>query len=126
MAHVSACASVACIASKRDWSDIRLGITCEVTPHHLTFSEDYLLGHNWENGARLDRLNTSTKVNPPLRTEYDRRSLFVELLKGNIDCFATDHALHCDADKNVLYAQAASGISNIETALGSLMVLVHR
>jgi dihydroorotase len=89
-------------------------VTAEVTPHHLTLTEKAALG-----------FNTSAKVNPPLRTEKDVKALIQGLKEGVIDIIATDHAPHTDADKNCEFTRAASGISGLETALGSLMGLVH-
>ena len=72
-----------------------LRLTCEVTPHHLIgYDSDY-------------------KVNPPLRTKRDTLALIEGIQDGTIDCLATDHAPHTDADK----ANGAAGISNIEYAM---------
>ncbi|MCE5189927.1 MAG: dihydroorotase [Eubacteriales bacterium] len=72
-----------------------LPITCEVTPHHLIgFDSDY-------------------KVNPPLRTKEDTLALIAGIRDGTIDCLATDHAPHTEADKR----NGAAGISNIEYAM---------
>ena len=72
-----------------------LCLTCEVTPHHLV-------------GAGLDYT-----VNPPLRTPEDERALIEGIRDGTIDCLATDHAPHADADKR----NGAPGISGIEYAM---------
>jgi dihydroorotase len=89
-------------------------VTAEVTPHHLTLTEDEALGYN-----------TNAKVSPPLRTQKDIDALITGLNDGTIDIIATDHAPHSEADKSCEFALAASGISGFETALGSLMGLVH-
>ncbi|GAI28398.1 unnamed protein product, partial [marine sediment metagenome] len=89
-------------------------VTAEVTPHHLTLTEEKVIGYD-----------TNAKVNPPLRTKKDIQAL-IEGLKGNvIDIIATDHAPHTEADKRCDFALAPFGISGFETALGSLMSLVH-
>jgi len=89
-------------------------VTAEVTPHHLTLTEEKVIGYD-----------TNAKVNPPLRTKRDIQAL-IQGLKGNvIDIIATDHAPHTEADKRCEFAQAPFGISGFETALGSLMSLVH-
>ncbi|MBT9161186.1 MAG: Dihydroorotase [Dehalococcoidia bacterium] len=69
---------------------------------------------------------TNAKVSPPLRTEKDRSALVDGLREGVIDVIATDHAPHTEADKARSFDQAAFGISGLETALGSLMSLVHQ
>lgn len=89
-------------------------VTAEVTPHHLTMTEELCLGYD-----------TNAKVNPPLRTQADIDSLIEGLLDGTIDAIATDHAPHTDNDKCCEFAPAPFGISGLETALGSLMKLVH-
>ena len=89
-------------------------VTAEVTPHHLTLTEEMVIGYN-----------TNAKVNPPLRTERDIKALVQGLKEGVIDIIATDHAPHTEDDKRRQFALAPFGISGFETALGSLMRLVH-
>jgi len=105
-------------------------VTAEVTPHHLTMNEGWLMGIH-ENNAHLGPLpmnayDTRAKVNPPLRTAEDLTSLAVALKEGIIDAIATDHAPHTILDKSVPMQDAAFGISVLETAFGSLMELVHQ
>ena len=69
--------------------------------------------------------DTSTKVYPPLRSQHDVEALVDALAEGVIDCIATDHAPHDLASKQVTFQDASFGISVLETALGSLMQLVH-
>src|SRR5262249_13100954 len=71
------------------------------------------------------RYDTNTKVNPPLRTAEDCAALLEGLLDGTIDAIATDHAPHTIVDKACEYGEAAFGISGLETALASLLALVH-
>jgi len=89
-------------------------VTAEVTPHHLTLTEEKVIGYD-----------TNAKVNPPLRTKRDIQALIQGLNDNTIDIIATDHAPHTKADKLCEFALAAFGISGFETALGSLMSLVH-
>lgn len=89
-------------------------VTAEVTPHHLTLTEERALG-----------FDTSAKVNPPLRTQADIDALVEGLSDGTLDAIATDHAPHTDTDKCCEFDLAPFGISGLETALGSLMKLVH-
>jgi dihydroorotase len=86
-------------------------ITAETAPHYL-YATDAWVG----DAERL--YDTNTRVNPPLRTEEDRKALVEALKEGVIDCIATDHAPHHADDKNVEYIAAATGISGFETALG--------
>ena len=89
-------------------------VSAEVTPHHLTLTEEKVAGYD-----------TNAKVNPPLRTKRDIQALIQGLNDNTIDIIATDHAPHTEADKLCEFALAAFGISGFETALGSLMSLVH-
>jgi len=111
IAHVSTEGSVELIRRARKQG---ITVTAEVTPHHLTLTEAAALGYN-----------TSAKVSPPLRTERDNRALVQGLKENVIDIIATDHAPHAATDKDCSMTLAASGISVFETALGSLMGLVH-
>lgn len=111
IAHVSVAGSIGLI-DKAKRRGIR--VTAEVTPHHLTLTEE-----------AVRRYGALAKVNPPLRTEFDRQALVRALQEGVIDIIATDHAPHTAAEKRLDFALAPSGISGFETAFGSLMGLVH-
>ena len=111
IAHVSTEGSVDLIRRARKKG---IQVTAEVTPHHLTLTEEKVIGYD-----------TNAKVNPPLRTKRDIQSLIQGLKENVIDIIATDHAPHTEADKLCDFAVAVSGISGFETALGSLMSLVH-
>jgi len=111
IAHISTEGSVDLVGRARE-KGVR--VTAEVTPHHLTLTEEKVTGYD-----------TNAKVNPPLRTKKDVQAL-IQGLRGNvIDIIATDHAPHTEADKRGEFALASFGISGFETALGSLMSLVH-
>jgi dihydroorotase len=113
VAHISTAGSADLVARAKQEG---LRVTAEVTPHHLTMTEDWVMG---------DRTyDTRTKVNPPLRTEADRQALISALAEGIIDAIATDHAPHRSIDKECTYDEAAFGISGFETALASLLQLV--
>lgn len=98
-----------------------LPVTCEVTPSHLFLTEEAVFGAGSE-----PMYDTNAKINPPLRTEADRRALIAGVNAGIIDAIATDHAPHAIEDKLCEFDDAAFGISCIETALGSLLTLVAR
>jgi dihydroorotase len=111
IAHVSMEGSVALIRRAKEQG---IKVTAEVTPHHLTLTEEKVTGYD-----------TNAKVNPPLRTRQDVQALISGLKEGVIDIIATDHAPHTEADKRLDFLNAPFGISGLETALGSLMGLVH-
>lgn len=87
-----------------------LAVTCEVTPHHLTLSDE-LVG----------TYDTDTKVAPPLRSQEHIEALRAALSDGTIDCIATDHAPHNLESKDCEYDLAAAGISGLETAVAVIM-----
>ena len=102
--------------------------TCEITPHHLTLTDEAVMGD--AGGHPFDALGTAAydtyaKVNPPLRARSDMEAMVEGLHDGTIDVIATDHAPHNAIEKLCTFDEAAMGISVLETALGSVMSLVH-
>ncbi len=106
--HVSTARSVQLIERAREEG---INVTCEVTPHHLTLTEDLVKESGYD---------TNTKMKPPLRTEADRRALISALRDGVIDVVATDHAPHSFDDKDKEYIFADNGITGLETAFALL------
>jgi dihydroorotase len=93
-----------------------LNVTCEVTPHHFTLTDDAVRSYD-----------TNMKMNPPLRTRDDVEAVKKGLQDGTIDVIATDHAPHSYDEKQVEFPAAPFGIVGLETALGlSLTELVHK
>jgi dihydroorotase len=90
-------------------------ITAEATPHHLALTEAALVGYD-----------PNFKMNPPLRTEEDRRALIEGLRDGTIDCVATDHAPHTDYEKDKEFDYAPFGVIGLETALPVVLDVLHR
>ena len=101
--HISTAGSVEIIrwAKSKGWQ-----VTAEVTPHHLLLTDD--LAENYD---------TVYKVNPPLRTRQDVEAVRQGLADGTIDAVATDHAPHPVEAKETEWAQAAMGMTGLETAL---------
>lgn len=85
-----------------------MSVTCEVTPHHLLFTD-----------ALIEARGSGAKVNPPLRTQADVDALRAAVREGAIDAFATDHAPHTEAEKNADVCCGAVGFSGLEVALGA-------
>ena len=100
-------------------------VTAEVTPHHLTLTCDVVAGRDDPRSAALPPYDGNTKVAPPLREQADIERLLEALRDGTIDCIATDHAPHAVHEKDIEYADAAVGFSAFETALQSVLGLVH-
>jgi dihydroorotase len=118
IAHASTKGSVGLIRRAKEEG---ISVTAEVTPHHLTLTEERIIGK-----ASNGPFDTNAKVNPPLRTKEDVQALIKGLKDGVIDAIATDHAPHTLADKNCGLELAAFGISSFETAFGCLMGLVQQ
>jgi dihydroorotase len=104
--HLSARDSVEQVARARQ-AGVR--ISAEVTPHHLTLTDDAVRG-----------LDARFKMNPPLRSDGDREALIDGLRSGTIDCIATDHAPHSLDEKEVPFEEAATGVTGLETAFAVL------
>jgi dihydroorotase len=101
--HLSTTRSVELVrAAKADG----LRVTAEVTPHHLTLTDEALSGYD-----------PVFKVNPPLRTASDIAALRAGLADGTIDAIATDHAPHPPEAKEAPIDQAPPGMLGLETAL---------
>ncbi|MDA0988623.1 MAG: dihydroorotase [Chloroflexi bacterium] len=120
LAHVSTAGSVELVRRAKERG---VSVTAEATPHHLTITEICTKAKTKQGYQRL--YDTNAKVNPPLRTQQDVDAVVRGLADGVIDCIATDHAPHTRADKDSTFEEAAFGISGLETALGSLLSLVH-
>ena len=112
-----------------------LPVTCDVTPHHLALSDEWLAGARrwaweasddpWTDGSLVEPpYHASLRVNPPLRPCGDAAACMTALLDGTADAVATDHAPHTEVDKAVEFGAAANGISGLETALGVLLAAV--
>jgi dihydroorotase len=105
--HLSAAESVRAVAVAKARG---VRISAEASPHHLTLTDEALLGG----------LDTRLKMNPPLRTERDRQALIAGLRDGTIDCIATDHAPHAREEKEVPFEEAPMGTTGLEAAFAAL------
>ncbi len=112
IAHMSTSGSLECVrAAKRKG----LPVTCEVTPHHFTLTDEDV-GYD-----------TRYKMNPPLASRADRDALIEGLADGSVNAIATDHAPHHAGIKDVEFDRAPFGITGFETALAlGLSELVHK
>ena len=125
LAHIS---TIGTLDLVRRAKDAGIRVTCEVTPHHLTLTDEAVMGG--QGGSPFaplgeDAYDTYAKVNPPLRARPDMNAMAQGLAAGLIDIIATDHAPHGRVEKLCTFEEAAMGISVLETALGSVLSLVH-
>jgi len=107
LAHVSTANSVRLIKKAKNMG---IKVTAEVTPHHLTISDE-----------GVTDFNTNTKVNPPFRGKEDIELLKESLRDNTIDVIATDHAPHTVEEKEKDYEEAPFGIIGLETALSLVL-----
>ncbi|MBD3274935.1 MAG: amidohydrolase family protein, partial [Candidatus Marinimicrobia bacterium] len=87
-----------------------VNVTAEVTPHHLMLTDE-----------AVRTFDTSTKVNPPLRTRKDVDALRKAVIDGTIDAVATDHAPHAAEEKEQTFDLAPPGLIGLESAFGVVM-----
>ncbi|MBX2992119.1 MAG: dihydroorotase [Bacteroidetes bacterium] len=105
--HVAHMSTAGCVELVREAKRKGLHVTCEVTPHHFTLTDDAVRTYD-----------TNTKMNPPLRSQDDVEAMKEGLKDGTIDVIATDHAPHSFDEKQVEFQQAPFGIVGLETAIG--------
>ncbi len=111
--HLSAGGSVPILRAARERG---VPLTGEICPHHIALTD-----------ASVASFDTNFKMNPPLRTERDVEALIEGVADGTITILASDHAPHCDFEKEVEFDQAPFGILALETELGLFLdILVHK
>ena len=109
--HVSTKGSAEII---RDAKKRGIKVTCETCPHYFTYTEEKLLSRD-----------ADYRMNPPLRTEEDRKAILEAVLDGTIDCIVTDHAPHA-AEEKADFLKAPNGVVGLETSLAvTLTQLYH-
>lgn len=111
IAHLSTRASLELVRAAKQRG---LPVTCEVTPHHFTLTDEDVI------------YDSRFKMNPPLGSREDREALLAGLADGTVDAIATDHAPHEPALKDVEFDRAPFGVTGFETALSlALEQLIH-
>src|SRR5207248_2625743 len=135
--HLSAAGSVALL---RDAKKRGLPISGEACPHHFTLTDAAIAGSEkfWsQDGKELaafqkgklpewPNYDTNFKMNPPLRSARHREAIIEGLMDGTLEVLCSDHAPHCDYEKEVEFDYAPFGIIGFETELAlSLMQLYH-
>ena len=90
-------------------------MTAEVSPHHLSLTDEAALGYD-----------TNTKVAPPLRSAADVQACRAGLADGTLDAIATDHAPHALHEKDLDFVEAPPGLIGFETAVAVVLDLVRQ
>jgi dihydroorotase len=139
--HLTHLSTAASIDHVRRAKAAGLPVTCDVTPHHLALTDEWLAGARrfawqalddagiprdpWRDGVlEAEPYDSALRVNPPLRGATDARACMEGLADGTVDAVATDHAPHTQVDKDIEFGLARPGIAGIETALGLLLEAV--
>ena len=137
--HLSAAGSVDLIRAAKQRG---VPVSGEACPHHFTLTDSAIAGSEpfWaDDGKQVFRVqgsagelptwpayDTNFKMNPPLRSARDREAILAGLGDGTIEILCSDHAPHCDFEKEVEFDYAPFGITGLETELAlALMQLYH-
>ena len=113
--HVAHLSTADALKSVRRGKRSKAHVTCEVTPHHFTLTDEAIRDYD-----------SNFKMNPPLRSASDIEAILVALADGTVDAIATDHAPHALHEKQVEFERAAFGITGLETALALAITKLHR
>jgi dihydroorotase len=105
--HLSHLSTRGSVRAVRDAKRRGLAVTAEVTPHHLTLTDEDVAASGY---------STDFKMNPPLRSAADVQAVREALADGTLDAIATDHAPHSPVEKDLEFDAAANGIVGLETA----------
>ncbi|MDR0946760.1 MAG: dihydroorotase [Ruminococcus sp.] len=102
--HVSTAKSLQMI---REAKERGVRVTCETAPHYFVYTDE-----------KITKLDADYRMNPPLRTESDRKAVVEAIKDGTIDCIATDHAPHTPNEK-ADFITAPNGVIGLETAFAA-------
>jgi len=105
--HVAHLSTARALELVREARGRGIAVTCEVTPHHLTLTDEEVARSGF---------STNFKMNPPLREASDLEALAAGLEDGTIDAVATDHAPHHEDEKSLDFITAPFGVVGLETA----------
>ncbi len=107
--HVSSCETLELLRSRPK------NLSVGVTPHHLLFDVH-----------KLSSNQTFYKVNPPIRSSFDKDALWAGVAGGVIDVCESDHAPHTLEEKQREFNEAPSGLPGVETMYPLLLALVKK
>ncbi len=112
--HVAHLSAADALKAVRRGKRAKSRVTCEVTPHHFTLTDEDMLDYD-----------SRYKMNPPLRSKSDLEAILAALADGTVDAIATDHAPHAAHEKEMEFERAAFGITGLETALALAVSRLH-
>lgn len=108
--HIAHVASKGAVDIIRRAKERGVNVTCEVTVHHLTLTDEACASYN-----------TATRVSPPLRSMEHVEGMRAAVLDGTVDAIVTDHAPHAHEEKDVEFRYAPCGFCGLETSLGVVL-----
>lgn len=108
--HISNISTAGSVALIRKAKKDGVQISCDVTAHHLVFTEDLLTD-----------FDSNYKVKPPLRSKADVKALIAGLKDGTIDAITSQHRPEEIEFKNVEFEIAHYGIIALQTVLPLLI-----
>lgn len=108
--HLCHCSTKGSVEILRQAKQAGYDVTGEVCPHHFTLTTD-----------DISTDNPNYKMNPPLRSEEDKKALIEGLKDGTMDVISTDHAPHGAKEKQGSMRNAAFGIVGLETSVALTM-----
>jgi dihydroorotase len=114
--HIAHASTAGTVRAVREAKRRGLAVTAEVTPHHLTLTDEDVASSGY---------STDFKMSPPLRSAADVAACVAGLADGTIDCIATDHAPHSPVEKDLEFDAALNGIVGLETAFPVCLALVR-
>jgi dihydroorotase len=131
IAHVSTKGAIEAIRQAKNEG---INVTCEVTPHHFTLTDNAVAGQykrtpadGHAQNSQLSAYDTNTKMAPPLRSEEHLEAIIDAIKDGTIDVIASDHAPHHADEKALEYDRAPFGITGLETSVGlAITELVYK
>lgn len=103
--HVSTSMAMNAIRSAKNEG---LPVTCDVTAHHLSLDENHVM---------VSKYDSVYKVNPPLRSKEDVKTLWKSISDGTVDAIITDHAPWHEDEKDVPFQESPFGIASIECSV---------
>lgn len=115
--HIAHLSSAGAVRAVREARARGLAVTAEVTPHHLTLTDEDVAASGY---------STDFKMSPPLRSAADVQAVREALADGTIDAIATDHAPHSLVEKDLEFDAALNGIIGLETAFPVCLALVRQ
>jgi len=107
--HLSSCEGLELLRTRPK------NISVGVTPHHLFFDIQ-----------SLNKNQTFYKVNPPIRSSFDKDALWDGVNNHLIDIFESDHAPHTEEEKSVDFNSAPSGVPGVETLYPLLLTAMKK